>query len=225
MPIFNDTKIVDSWEKNASAWMKAIQNKDIESRRLVTDQAIIETILSMPAKSVLDIGCGEGWLVRKLSALGFSTTGIDAIEELVSSAKQLGEGSFKMLEYEKMSASTMGESYDIAVCNFSLLGKESVEHLFNTLPSLLNTGGHLMIQTLHPIISCGDLAYRDGWREGSWAGFSSEFSDPAPWYFRTIESWFELFRANGFVVRQVKEPINPTTGKVTSLIMTASLTT
>lgn len=155
MEIFSDKMIVDAWKKNVSPWVKAIQDKEIESRRLVTDQAIVETILSVPARKVLDIGCGEGWLVRELSALGVSTTGIDAIEELISRAQALGEGSFKVMEYEKMSAGTIDETYDIAVCNFSLLGKESVEHIFNITPSLLNDGGCLIIQTLHPNISCG----------------------------------------------------------------------
>lgn len=223
MEFFSENKIIDSWKKNVSPWVKAIQDKEIESRRLVTDQAIVETISSIRAKKVLDIGCGEGWLVRELSALGISTTGIDAIEELVSKAKEFGEGSFKVLEYEKVSASTIDETYDIAVCNFSLLGKESVEHIFNTIPSLLIDGGCLIIQTLHPHISCDHSPYIDGWREGTWAGFSSEFSDPAPWYFRTIESWVKLFRTNGFILNEVKEPINPKTGKVTSLIMVGSV--
>lgn len=219
MKKFSDNKIVDSWQKNASPWVKAIQDNEIESRKLVTDQAIIETLSSIPAKTALDIGCGEGWLVRELSALGITTTGTDAIEELISRAKELGDGSFKVLDYENMSASTIDETYDIAVCNFSLLGKESVEHIFSTAPSLLNDGGVLVVQTLHPNFSCGDLPYLDGWREGSWAGFSSEFSDPAPWYFRTIESWLKLFITNGFIINEIKEPINPKTGKATSLIM------
>lgn len=219
MQVFSDTKIVDSWRKNVSPWVKAIQCKEIESRRLVTDNAIIETVSSIPAKKALDIGCGEGWLVRELITLGISTTGIDAIEALVCKAKALGEGSFKVLEYENMSVNTIDETYDIAVCNFSLLGKASVDHTFNILPSLLNDGGRLIIQTLHPNISCGDLPYSDGWRKGSWAGFSSEFTDPAPWYFRTVESWFKLFRNNGFILDEVKEPVNPKTGKAASLIM------
>lgn len=223
MKTFSENQIVESWRKNVSPWVKAIQNKEIESRRLVTDQAILETISSIPAKNALDIGCGEGWLVRELSALGISTTGIDAIEELVNRAKEFGEGRFKRLEYKNIAASTLDETYDIAICNFSLLGKESVEHIFNTMPTLLSDGGCLVIQTPHPQTSCGDLPYTDGWREGSWAGFSSEFSEPAPWYFRTVESWLTLFRTNGFILNEVREPINPKTGKATSLIMVGSV--
>ena len=139
MDALSDRKILDSWEKNASPWVKAIQDRQIESRRVVTDQAIVETISSIPGNKILDIGCGEGWLVRELSALGLSVTGIDAIDELVSKAKELGDGSYKVLEYEKMSVRTIDEKYDIAVCNFSLLGKESVEHIFNVIPSILRT--------------------------------------------------------------------------------------
>jgi len=217
--VLSDEKILDSWEKNAAPWVKAIQEQQIESRKFVTDQAIVEMVSSVSGKKVLDIGCGEGWLARALSELGYSVTGIDAVEELVNKAKVLGKGSFKALKYENISAETLDDKYDIAVCNFSLLGKESVQHLFNVIPLILNSGGCFIIQTLHPHISSGDFQYIDGWREGSWQGFSSEFSDPAPWYFRTVESWFKLFHQSGFTLNQVKEPLNSKSGKVSSLIM------
>lgn len=220
----NEKRILASWEKNAAAWKKAIDQQEIESRRLVTDQAILDAILSVPAKTILDIGCGEGWLVRKLSALGFVATGIDAVESLINIARALGAGRFHVVDYENMSTATIGETYDIAVCNFSLLGRESVEHVFRITPSLLNDGGSLILQTLHPMSSCGELPYTDGWREGSWAGFSSEFSDPAPWYFRTLASWFTLFSDNGFMLDGITEPVNPATGKAASLIITGHIT-
>jgi len=225
METLSDKKILDSWQKNVTPWVKAIQSKQIESRKLVTDHAIIETVLSMKAKKVLDIGCGEGWLVRELSSCGITVTGIDAIDALVKKAKELGGGTYKTLEYENVSTQTLNEKFDIAVCNFSLLGKESVEHIFNIIPSILNESGHFIVQTLHPKISCGEQSYADSWRTGSWQGFSDEFSDPPPWYFRTIESWFDLFEKNGLVLKEIKEPINQTTGKEVSLIMVGSIVT
>jgi 2-polyprenyl-3-methyl-5-hydroxy-6-metoxy-1,4-benzoquinol methylase len=222
MHVLSDKKIIDSWEKNVSPWVKAIQGRQIESRIAVTDQAIIESISSIAGKKVIDIGCGEGWLVRQLSTLGFSVTGTDAISALINKAKELGEGSYKHLEYENMSSQTIDEKFDIAVCNFSLLGKESVEHIFNIIPSILTNEGYFVIQTLHPNTSCGELPYIDGWREGTWTGFSNEFNDPPPWYFRTIESWFNLYLDSGLQLKQIKEPINPKTGTATSLIMIGS---
>ena len=225
MEALSDRKILDSWNKNVSPWTKAIQEKQINSRRLVTDKAIIDTVSSIPANKILDIGCGEGWLVRELLSQGFSVTGIDAVKGLVDKAKKYGGGLFQILEYENISSSTLHEKYDTAVCNFSLLGKESVEHIFNIIPQILNNGGYFVVQTLHPHVSCGDIPYIDGWREGSWDGFSKEFIDPAPWYFRTIESWYDLFISNGLKLDKVKEPINPQTGKVASLLMVGSVAT
>ncbi len=226
---FHDKQILESWQKNVSPWVDAIQHKQIESRVLVTDKAIIETVISLSGnnapdnnasgKSVLDIGCGEGWLTRALITSGLSVTGIDAVQGLVDKAKALGEGDFHVLEYEQFSDRTIPQQYDIAVCNFSLIGNESVEHLFSVLPSILNKGGTFIIQTLNPYISCGDAPYVDGWREGSWNGFSHDFCDPAPWYFRTIASWLQLFINNGFVLKAFKEPIDSSTGKPASLIL------
>lgn len=222
MELLSDIKILDSWGKNAEPWIKAIHDKEIESRSLVTDQAIIETVSSLPVKKALDIGCGEGWLVRRLSALGISAMGIDAIETLVNKAKDLGGGSFKVLEYKNMTTSTIIETYDVAICNFSLLGQDSVDCVFKSILPLLNSAGHFVIQTPHPVTRCGDQPYMDGWREGSWAGFSGDFSDPAPWYFRTKESWIELFNTHGLTIKEVKEPIHPKTRKPASLILVGS---
>jgi len=60
-----DKKIIASWHQNAKAWIQAITNDEIASRTLITNQAIIDTILQTEPKTLLDIGCGEGWLARQ----------------------------------------------------------------------------------------------------------------------------------------------------------------
>ncbi len=202
---FSDAKIVESWGINASPWTAAVRERRIESRTQITDQAIIDAIVSRVPRSVLDIGCGEGWLVRELSARNIDGLGIDVVPKLVEEARRAGGGEFRTLSYEEITAGKLKVSVDVVVCNFALLGKESVEGLFKTVPSLLNSRGAFVVQTLHPVMACGDLPYRDGWREGSWAGFSNDFSNPAPWYFRTLESWIKLFVDNGFQLREVRE--------------------
>jgi len=56
MQALSDLKILDSWKKNASPWARAIEEKQIESRRLVTDQTIVEAVSSIQAKTILDPG-------------------------------------------------------------------------------------------------------------------------------------------------------------------------
>jgi len=216
--LFNDAKIVESWGKNALPWTTAVREKHIESRKQITDQAIVDAVLDRSPHSVLDIGCGEGWLARELAARNIDVVGVDVVPSLIEAAQRAGGGDFRAMSYADIAAGKLEVSVDAVVCNFSLLGKESVEGIFRAAPSLLDSHGSFIVQTLHPLIACGDLPYRDGWREGSWTGFSADFSDPPPWYFRTLESWIKLFVENGFRLREVREPVHAITQKPASVI-------
>ncbi|VAW55999.1 hypothetical protein MNBD_GAMMA07-1103 [hydrothermal vent metagenome] len=52
----NDKKIINSWKTNAIPWISAIRNNEIESRLLVTNNAIIEAVINSQAKTALDVG-------------------------------------------------------------------------------------------------------------------------------------------------------------------------
>lgn len=221
---FSDNKIIESWRQNVVPWTRAVREKQIESRRLVTDQAIVNTVTEVDPQTALDIGCGEGWLARALALHNIDVMGVDVVAELVAQAQHEGGGRFLQMSYEDIGRGLLKEKFDVAVCNFSLLGKESVEGLFRAVTGMLNQYGYLIIQTLHPV-SCCDNNYVDGWRSGSWQGFSGDFKDPAPWYFRTIESWVRLFEENKFQLEAVKEPVNPETGERVSMIMVGRVAT
>lgn len=209
--------IVDSWMQNAKPWIRAISQKEIESRQLVTNAAIVNTILSKGSLKVLDIGCGEGWLVRALSEAGIEAHGIDVVPELLDEAARLGGGTFQVLSYEAL-ADGIEEQYDLAVCNFSLLGDTSVNHVFKSVGELLQPNGYFVIQTIHPRNANLEEKYEDGWQEGSWSGFNNQFTNPPPWYFRTLETWKQLFADHGMDLQEIKEPLLPSTDTFASVI-------
>jgi 2-polyprenyl-3-methyl-5-hydroxy-6-metoxy-1,4-benzoquinol methylase len=217
----SDSKIIESWQRNALPWTKAVRDGEIESRRLVTDQAVLDAVLACNPATVVDLGCGEGWLALALQRHGIGVTAVDVVPALVLAATQAGVIDGRVLSYEAIAAGQLKLSADVVVCNFSLLGKESVEGLLRTIPALLKPGGSLIVQTLHPLVACGDLPYADGWRTGSWAGFDEAFSDAPPWYFRTVQSWLELMWISGLTLREMREPLHPQTGKPASVIFRA----
>lgn len=218
----SDEKIVDSWKKNASQWAVVVRDGKIESRKLITDKAIVEVILSHSPNSVLDLGCGEGWLVRELASHVSHLVGVDVVPDLIRLAETAGGGHFLISCYEGVPAGVTKELFDVVVCNFSLLGKESVEELFRAVPAYMKPDGVFIVQTLHPVAS-NHLPYLDGWRDGSWVGFDSGFTDPAPWYFRTLESWVSLFSEYGLRLLDIREPIHPKTKEPASIIFIAAI--
>jgi 2-polyprenyl-3-methyl-5-hydroxy-6-metoxy-1,4-benzoquinol methylase len=223
MSDLNDSRILHSWSANASPWTKAVRDDQIESRVLVTNAAIIEIVSDLRPKTVLDIGCGEGWLCRALADRDVDTVGVDAIPELVEKAAGAHPtGRYLVATYEEINSGALDVKVDVAVANFALIGGETVDELIATVPRLLNDDGALVIQTLHPLVACGESPYRDGWREGSWTGFSADFTQPAPWYFRTLETWVKLFDESGFRLTRLHEPVDPRTGRPASVIFVAA---
>ena len=166
MDALHDDAIVDAWGENALPWIAALRAGSIESRRKVTDRAIIESILARSPQRVLDIGCGEGWLLRELARHGIHGIGIDAVPALIEAARAAGHGAYHVMPYAQLASDQPFATVDALICNFSLLGRDSVEDVFRAGPAWLKPQGHLIVQTLHPLAACGGLPYRDGWRPG-----------------------------------------------------------
>ena len=214
--------IMRSWETNAGAWARAVREGRIESRRLATDTAIVDAVLRREPGRVLDVGCGEGWLCRALSAHGVEAVGVDGSAPLVEAARVLGGGQFAIASYEEIARdpSRLGEkAFDAVVCNFALL-EADLTPLLRGLRSLLRSGGAVLIQTVHPW-SVGIAPYVDGWRTEDFAGLGGDFPEPMPWYFRTLASWVEQLRSAGLAVVSVEEPAHPTTRRPLSLVLVA----
>ena len=213
----HEQQILDCWHQNADPWVDAIRNQEITSRVLATNHSIESAIVATRPGSVIDVGCGEGWLVRRLQERGIPARGLDVVPALIESATRQG-GVFAVASYDDIARGVVDWRADTVVCNFALIGKESTEQLLRGVGCLLNPGGHFIVQTLHPVEACGALAYEDGWRQGSWDGFNQRFVNAAPWYFRTLDSWRLFFTTCGLRLVSEHWPIHPRTGRPASVV-------
>lgn len=223
MDPLSDARVLDSWQTNAAAWSDIVRDQGVESRRLVTDAAVVDAVRGCSPRRVLDLGCGEGWLSRRLAAQGINVLGVDAIPELVRRAAEAGGGGarYEVATYEELAERTFDAPFDVVVANFSLIGATAVDDVVARVPAWLSHGGRLIVQTVHPLMAVGDLPYETGWRPGSWSGFPSTFTDPAPWYFRTTSDWLSLVRRAGLEFESVREPLHPTSRRPASLLIVA----
>ena len=216
-------QIINAWHANALPWCEAVRNNQIASRVAVTNQAVVDACLQSNPQTGLDIGCGEGWLVRELANHSVAMTGVDAVTALIAAAEQLSDDNFAVLDYEQVSNGAIDSQFDLVVCNFSLFGDDDVVRLLAAIPKLLTPNGVFALQTLHPETACGDLPYQDGWRTGSWAGLGPGFANPPPWYFRTLKSWQNLITCSGLNLTRTITPTRPNSDKPLSVIFLATL--
>lgn len=212
-------QIASSWTDNADAWTKVVRDGLIPSRLAGTDHAIVSACTSLESGPILDVGCGEGWLVRELGVRGLAATGIDISPTLIAHARTLGGGTFDVVTYDQLArdhAVAPGPWRGI-VCNFALLG-EPVHPLLSALRRRLAPGGSLLIQTVHSWSAKGDGPYRSEWRTESFDSFAVPFPTAMPWFYRTLGSWFREFELAGLRATRIDEPLHPTTGAPLSLL-------
>jgi 2-polyprenyl-3-methyl-5-hydroxy-6-metoxy-1,4-benzoquinol methylase len=215
-----ESVLLQSWQHNADAWIEAIRSGSIESRQQVTDQAMLLAIMGRQPERVLDLGCGEGWLLRALADRGIAAVGVDGDATLVDAARLAGAAQVHVARYEALVAAEVdiGRGYDLICANFSLLHQDIIP-LLGAMNALLAPGGALIIQTLHPwAVAAGD--YQDGWREESFAALKGEWQ-PMPWYFRTLSSWLNALDMAGFQLIALQEPQHPQSSLPQSLLMVA----
>jgi 2-polyprenyl-3-methyl-5-hydroxy-6-metoxy-1,4-benzoquinol methylase len=212
--------LMQSWHHNAPSWIEAIRTGAIESRLRVTNQAILLAVMGRQPEHVLDLGCGEGWLLRALAERGIKAIGVDGDATLVEAARAAGSSPVHLVSYDALVEAkvNVGHDYDLICANFALLHQDIIP-LLAAMNALLAPGGSLVIQTLHPwTTAAGD--YQDGWREETFAGFEGLWQ-PMPWYFRTLSSWMNALDMAGFRLVGLQEPQHPQSPVPQSLLLVA----
>ncbi|CAN5445953.1 class I SAM-dependent methyltransferase [soil metagenome] len=109
---------------------------------------ILKACARLGAKSVFDLGCGNGSFCKRLGQQGFSVAGCDISESGVAQARQaLPDVDLRVLGVDDDPAVVGRSDFDVVT------SLEVVEHLFapRSLPrfasALLKPGGHLIVST------------------------------------------------------------------------------
>ncbi len=215
-------RIRATWDANASAWTDAVRAGRIESRRVATDAAIVAACERHLPGPLLDVGCGEGWLLAALADRGHTALhGCDTSAALVAAVPARPGVTAETCTYEALvaDASRCAGPWRTIVANFALLD-EDVTPLLAALRARLAPDGVLLVQTVHPWAALGDARYASGWREETWSAFGGAFAEPMPWYYRTLADWMRALAAAGLVPAALEEPTHPASGRPLSLLLT-----
>ena len=77
----------DMWNRKARFWDELHGDFGNTFHRRLIEPTVLQLLALQPNECVLDIGCGNGALARRLAALGARVTAFDFSDELIRLAK------------------------------------------------------------------------------------------------------------------------------------------
>jgi 2-polyprenyl-3-methyl-5-hydroxy-6-metoxy-1,4-benzoquinol methylase len=108
------------------------------------------------SKTILDFGCGNGTLIKKLKYYGFNVSGVDFDEKAISELKKDGIEVYSSLKL-------VSKKYDIIIMSHILEHLVDPESDLIEISNLLNIDGMLIIATPNST-SLGKLLFHKYWR-------------------------------------------------------------
>lgn len=135
----------------AKYWVYIIREKKDDFRKYVSDPAIYRRTSKLGKKlKVLDCGCGEGYISRKLSKAGHIVTGIDLSPHLISAAigKSGKRDKYLIVNMNKMPFKK--NSFDAVVSNQVLMELKKPEIAIKEISRIIKPEGRFIFQVLHP---------------------------------------------------------------------------
>ena len=129
---------------------------DAETFRHFCDFANVSVALALPAgRSILDVGCGSGWLSEFFARLGYEVTGIDISPDLIDIARERVTRVPYGADHETplrcrflvhdIESAPLTEEFDAVVCYDSLHHFEDERAVVRNLAAMTAKGGVLFI--------------------------------------------------------------------------------
>jgi 2-polyprenyl-3-methyl-5-hydroxy-6-metoxy-1,4-benzoquinol methylase len=161
----SDTK--DGWEKFSEHWLE-ISEQDAgnskrrydedsgdPNRRYVIDPSLMKLIGSVEGLKILDAGCGNGYLSRRLASLGAIVTGVDFTGPFIEFCKQRESEnplgcSYVQASLDDLSIFDAGH-FDLVVSNVVMVDVINYQQTFREINRILKDNGRFIWSNTHPV--------------------------------------------------------------------------
>ncbi len=224
---FSETQ--ESWEGNTEEWIDAakIDMAGDLNRQLVIDPALWSLLGDVSGLSVLDAGCGNGYLSRLLAKKGADVSGVDFSKPFIEYCKE-AESELKLgCKFVQASLTNLNgfdsETFDIAVSNIVMVDVLDYRTAFKEIARVLKDDGRFIWSNVHPVFGrasgSGDIRFPNDSRRNesrylkmvdryfdSGGELNTWFSNPTWQIIRTLEEYSKALKEAGFVISEIQEP-------------------
>jgi SAM-dependent methyltransferase len=208
----------DHWESQAENWVRWTRGPIADAYVDYAPQFF--ELLPAPHGPVLEVGCGEGRVIRDLRARGYEPTGVDVSPTMIHHAQEADpDGRYVVADASRLPFAE--ESFALVVAFNSLMDIDDLDGAVAEAARVLRPGGRLCACVTHPVADAGVFAERAAQApfviEGSYLGrqrFDAvvERGDTRM-HFRgwanPIETYAAAFAAAGLLIERLREPAVP----------------
>ncbi|GAD79987.1 class I SAM-dependent methyltransferase [Vibrio ezurae] len=138
------------YTEHANAYAKAVQDNIYNAH--LERPSLLSLLNITPGERVLDLGCGSGEHAKAIQGMGGIVTCIDQSKEMISIARENAQP-FKAY-VQDVAIGLPAESsaqYDWVIAPLMIHYIKDFRLLFNEIRRVLNTNGHFVFSTHHPI--------------------------------------------------------------------------
>jgi len=228
-------RIQKQWEENAEAFAELIAGAGTPHHKNILNPCVEELLGDVKGKSLLDAGCGEGYLARHYTKKGADVIAIDLSPRLIETSETITNDEGLEVDYRVGDVchieSVPNETFDFVLSNLVLLNIPCLEDALKEYYRVLKKGGHLVFSIVHPAFNfygpgswkMGEKDPETNRRQGLFFKVDQYFDEkeyqhhwktrkgekfPAPisFFHRTLATYLNALVSTGFNLREFREP-------------------
>lgn len=154
-----------SWNDMAPWWNARMGERGDWFNRELIKPYMLQSVSVEAAEreiTVIDVGCGNGFMCREFAGLGAKVVGIDASEQMIASARQYQTDGIEYRVADATVALPFGETFDFIIINNVLQDVENMSALLANVRAVCHGKTQVLITVRHP---CFHPKKQDlGWR-------------------------------------------------------------
>ena len=208
----------ESQETNIASW-SSVSNEVIEtfgdqgdfSRQHLLNPAIFSLLGDIEGRTILDAGCGTGYLARLLAQRKAVMFGLEPATPFITYAREREASESQGITYFQADLTTWRDSskvFDVVIANMVLMDIFNFEDALDTCLLHLRKGGQFIFSISHPCFEASDTEYQE-------SGFITvrEYLESyvieqnfGQRYHRSLSTYFNAVTSRGGIIRTIIEP-------------------
>lgn len=158
----------------ADYWTAMIRDEINPFRKYVSDPALFSRLDTWTKPvSILELGCGEGYVVRRLNQQGHTVTGFDLSLPLLDAAQTADQHHSNFVNGDVLQLPFCDGAFEAAVSNFLIIELPDPAVAVAEVARVLKPGGRFLFEIVHPFCFTDNAGQTSGQRVTDY--FTSQF--------------------------------------------------